>query len=141
MTLVCFKQCGYQNTAKMKRILIVEDDLSTRKLIEYLLQPHYEIMSASNGVEAKTILINEKLPDLIITDIEMPKMDGVELISELQNGGELSAIPIMVLSGNEPESLQEQLAGFGVNAFLKKPVQPKTLFWRVEECLGKLVML
>ncbi len=125
-----------------KRILIVEDDLSTRKLIEHLLKSHYDVASVGNGYEAK-LWLNSRMTsiDLIITDIEMPQMDGRQLISELKGSVNLNNIPVIVLSGNEPEELQKQLGEMGVEMFLNKPVKPKSLFERVEECLGKLAVL
>lgn len=124
-----------------RRLLVVEDEPSTRRLLAYLLQAHYEVTCVNNGREATDWLNDGNRADVIITDIEMPKMGGVELIRSLKSQPLLDQIPVIVLSSEKLEYLQHKLGTFEVEAFLEKPVQPRSLFWRVEESLGKLVTL
>ena len=120
---------------------MVEDEPSTQRLLEYLLRAHYEVVCMDDGREATNWLEAGNSADVIITDIEMPEMSGLELIMNLKCQPMLDQIPVIVLSSEDPEHLQQQLGAFKVAAFLEKPVQPRSLFWRVEESLGKLVCL
>jgi len=105
-----------------KKILIVDDDDSIRTLIELLLneilQKDSNIYTASNGKEALKILKNEKF-DFIISDIEMPVMDGHELLKELENNYNNTSIIIMSGTSNETEFSDFK----NVVGFLEKPFE------------------
>ena len=122
-----------------RRLLVVEDEQSTRRLLEYLLQAHYDVMCVKNGKEATDWLEAGNCVDVIITDIEMPMMGGLELIESLKSQPLLDQIPIIVLSSEDPKDLQQKLGVLEVEAFLEKPVQPRSLFWKVEKSLGRPV--
>ncbi len=95
-TLVLFLRESME--AKSKRVLVVDDEPSITELLEVLLEREgLEVSSASNGSEALRIL-DRVNPDLIITDITMPDMEGVEFISKLRKKGVSS--PIIAMSGN-----------------------------------------
>src|SRR4051812_26667656 len=84
----------------MSRVALVVDDsmLIRHSVCRFLEQRGFIVESASNGVDAMEIL-KTVLPDVIITDLQMPKMDGPELITKIKSGKQTSSIPIVVLSG------------------------------------------
>ncbi|OEK01220.1 hypothetical protein BFP97_06715 [Roseivirga sp. 4D4] len=124
----------------MKRqLLVVDDEQSSRRLLEFLLAPYYEVVCMSNGSDALKWLNEGNSADVIITDYEMPEMNGVELVTAIRKSARLYDMSVIVLSSEAPNALNTQFSHLEVKAFLTKPVDPKSLFWRVEESLGQLV--
>jgi CheY-like chemotaxis protein len=84
-------------------ILVVEDERALRKVMELVLQGEgYEVMTANNGREALAML-EQALPDLIISDYVMPEMDGAELVRRVRGNARLAGIPILLMSSAFPE--------------------------------------
>jgi len=121
----------------MTRILIVEDDLTTVQLIEFLLKKNnFEVLVAYNGVEALQISKEEK-PDLILMDVMMPKMDGIEAIKKLQEDKNTQDIPIVILSalGQEMDVMRGLEAG--ASGYIVKPFSSKELLDEIKAELEK----
>jgi len=119
----------------MAKILVVEDDYTTVQLIEFLLKKNkFEVLVANNGVEALEISRKQK-PDLILMDVIMPKMDGIEAIEKLQEDENTRDIPIVILSalGQEMDVMRGLQAG--ASGYIVKPFSPKEL---LDEIRGKL---
>jgi CheY-like chemotaxis protein len=84
----------------LKRILVVDDDPGVRFLLRLLFESvGYEVTEAQHGVAA-LIRVKEVLPDLVVTDITMPVMDGGQLIKRLKSDARTAALPIVAISGN-----------------------------------------
>ena len=122
-----------------RRILIVEDELGARRLMEYLLSAYYQVASVTNGREAIHWLDEGNEVDLIITDIEMPLMTGLEMVTYMEKVPVYSMIPYIVVSSRDRDSVLEEWQPKTEVNFLNKPLQPKTLYWKVEEVLTKSV--
>ena len=108
------------------RVLLVDDEVDIRELCtEYLTTAGYEVLQAGNGAEALDIAIGHK-PDVIVMDIEMPVMDGLEATRRLGADPRTSAIPVIVLSANTiaQHAKAERL---GCNVCLVKPCDPYDL--------------
>jgi len=102
----------------MKKILVIDDDTSTNESISsYLKEIGYEVFSASNGLEGLEIIKKLK-PNLIITDIRMPKLNGIELCYVLR-GLEYN-IPVIFISSYESDDYKN--GEFNVYAFISKPI-------------------
>ena len=115
-------------------ILLVEDNVSLLNFMSSLLEDEYKIITAKNGEEGVQTAL-KKIPDLIITDLMMPKLNGVELSSQLKNDEKTSHIPIIMLTGKTgPEN---EIAGLqsGVEEYITKPFNPKTFQIRIENIL------
>lgn len=105
---------------EMPSILIVEDDEDLRTFIRTILEEQYTVIEAENGQEAKDIALVE-IPDIIVSDIMMPVMDGIELLQELKKNIITSHIPIVLLSSKTTiESKLEGLA-YGADDYITKP--------------------
>lgn len=124
------------STAKHK-ILIVDDEPDIRELIEYNLKKEgYQVYTASNGLEgvaeAKKIL-----PDLIILDIMMPKMDGIEACRILRTMNEFKSTFMVFLTARSEE--YSEIAGFNVGAddYIAKPIKPRALTSRINAILRR----
>ncbi|MDZ8106136.1 MAG: ATP-binding protein [Nostoc sp. DedQUE12a] len=117
-------------------ILMVDDRWENRTVITNLLQPlGFNVVDASNGQEGLEKAIALK-PDLIITDLLMPEMDGFELIQHLRQTPEIQDVKIIVSSASVFESDQHRSLQAGGNKFLSKPVQADELFQQLESLLN-----
>jgi phosphoserine phosphatase RsbU/P len=117
---------------RVYKILICDDSPTIQLAIQEMLKSDsaekYETILANNGREA-CILANRFRPDLILMDIEMPEMDGIEAIRKIKSFDKLQTIPIVVLSGSR--SFQKAMK-FGANDFLLKPVDQYELLLRIQ---------
>ena len=117
-----------------KHILIVDDELAIIKLLRASLQARdYEVFSATNGAEALRALEIE-LPDLLILDITMPKMDGFEVCRQLR---EWSQIPIIMLSARGDETDKVKCLDLGADDYVTKPFSTNELMARVRSVLRR----
>ncbi len=120
-------------------ILIVDDSTTVRAVIEKTLRLSGveigNILHASNGKEALETLRNNWV-DLVLTDINMPIMNGVELINEMSQDEILKTIPIAIVSTEGSQTRVEELKSKGVKAYLRKPFTPESLKKLVIDLLG-----
>jgi len=120
-------------------ILVVEDDSTVRELLKYRLGKHYDVYTATNGEEALD-QVETKIPDLIISDIMMPKMDGFALQSALQSDKNTRVIPFIFLTARADEEARQQGQRKGVDDYITKPFDMETLLSRVERLLERVEM-
>ncbi|MGE5431822.1 MAG: ATP-binding protein [Syntrophomonadaceae bacterium] len=108
-------------------VLLVEDDPHVRSLWVKLVKktlPDFEVIQTSNGYEAISI-IQEKVPSLVITDHNMPLMNGIQLIESMRKRDESNKIPVIVVAGTLTEELKEKYYRLGAESVLAKPVDVK----------------
>ena len=118
------------------KILIVEDDLLTQKALEFRLKKDgYIVVKASDGLKGKELLISEN-PDLLITDLMIPFLSGLELIEFAKNQLK-KAIPVIVLSAANQEKIILDSFNLGADDFMSKPFSPLELTVRVKRLLAK----
>lgn len=112
----------------MARVLIAEDDLSIQFLLKEHLKHTFSIMTANNGMEALEVIENGQV-DLLITDIMMPVMDGIQLVNEIRKFNE--KLPVIMLTAKS--SITDKKEGFSVGAddYLTKPVDLEELTLRI----------
>ena len=114
----------------MKKILVVDDNLTNLKLISAELANYYDVSLAKSGALALQICIKEK-PDLILLDVEMPEMDGFQVIEKLKQNPQLSGIPVIFLTGNHDSSTEIRGLELGARDFITKPVEKSILLHRI----------
>jgi len=120
-----------------EKILVVDDEPHLRKLLHrYLSHAGYTIGLAGDGLEALE-LVRQQIPDLVITDVNMPNMNGLELTRRLRTSHKTARIPILMLSANKQES--DVLEGYaqGVDDYIGKPVELTILKVKVELLLRR----
>ncbi|MCP4326209.1 MAG: DUF4154 domain-containing protein [Alteromonadales bacterium] len=119
-----------------KRILVVDDIANNRNILEQMLVPiGFEIKKANDGVAAINSF-KEWSPDLILMDIKMPVLDGMQAVQKIKllpNGKEVAIIMVSATVLDETQKMVEQL---GLNGFIKKPVEFKDLLEQINRCLG-----
>lgn len=116
-------------------LLIVEDNSNIRQYIEESLQEDYRILQACNGKEGKTKAI-EQMPDLIVSDIMMPEMDGIEMMKILKTDIRTSHIPIILLTAKTSSDDQREGYDSGADSYLMKPFSAKLLQSRIRNILA-----
>ncbi|RKY29684.1 MAG: two-component system response regulator [Candidatus Omnitrophota bacterium] len=123
----------------MAKILIVEDERDIRSLVAKALSAKgYEVFEASNGYEGWYMLQKEK-PDLVILDIMMPVMDGMEVLKKIRNHPEFKEMPVIMLTGKSED--KDILEGYSVGAdyYITKPFDIKTVLIGVKMMLGEKI--
>lgn len=118
-------------------LLLVEDNEELLALMKRLLQREYRILTASDGREALAVVENEERVDLIISDIMMPEMDGIELTRNLKNRLETSHIPIILLTAKRTDEDKTEAYNVGADAYITKPFQLSLLDARIRNLLKK----
>lgn len=120
-------------------ILLVDDSTTVRAVIARSLElagvPVGNLHQAANGREALAILGREWI-DLVFADINMPVMNGVEMIEKMREDGLLQTIPVIICSTEGSVSRIEQLRAAGVRAYIRKPFTPELLRQVVEDTVG-----
>ena len=113
------------------KILVVDDNLVVLKLLRHLLESEdYLVITAENGVEALKLASTED-PDIIVTDYEMPEMDGVMLIKKLKGQISTRSIPVMMLTARDEEESELEGLDAGADDYLTKPIARKRFLARV----------
>ena len=112
----------------MRRILVTEDSATMRSLLIATIEScgDYEVVEAASGFEALRLLPREKV-DLIITDINMPDINGLELIRYVRNNESYTDTPLFIISTEGREKDVEKGLSLGANEYLVKPIDPKRL--------------
>lgn len=119
---------------KTPTVLVVEDNAEILQLVQRLLNRDYNVLTATNGKEAILILEHEKT-DIIVSDIIMPEMDGVELCRSLKYNIEYSHIPIILLTAKTDEKDRADAYESGADAFISKPFNLNVLHARIKNLL------
>jgi two-component system chemotaxis response regulator CheY len=111
----------------MKTILTVDDSPSIRQMLAYVLTSNgYEVIEASDGEEGLA-LAKTRRADLVLTDQNMPRMDGITLIKALRGLPEYKKVPIMMLTTESSQSLKQQGREAGATGWMVKPFDPDKL--------------
>jgi chemosensory pili system protein ChpA (sensor histidine kinase/response regulator) len=117
-------------------VMVVDDSLTIRRITGRLLtRAGYEVVEARDGVEALEKL-RTLLPQVVLLDIEMPRMDGFELTLQMRDDPRLRQVPIIVISSRTADKHRQHAAQLGVNLFLGKPYQEDELLARVAAFLA-----
>ena len=116
------------------RILIVEDNDDLRNFMQYPLQADFEVLLAEDGVEAWDI-VQKQMPDLVISDVMMPRMDGFELCRLIKSTYETSHIPVILLTALSGKAEQLHGLGLGADDYLTKPFDMTILVQRIKSII------
>lgn len=119
----------------MKKILIAEDEVNVGRVLKLVLsRENYAVDVVLNGEEALA-KINQNPPDLVISDLSMPKVDGAQLCRTIKNSPELAHIKVIICSALDEKVSQEKL-NLPADDFLAKPVDCNVLLTKVKNLLG-----
>ena len=123
----------------MQSILIVEDSATMRSLLAASLEEleiPVKITEADSGFEALRYLPRDRF-DLVVTDINMPDINGLELVSFIKKNDRYSSIPLVIVSTERSDRDRDKGLGLGADAYLVKPFEPETLRQVVRDLLAR----
>ena len=121
----------------MPAVLIVEDSENSAAMLEiaFLGIPGLSVLTTASGVEALRILDGASPVRAVVTDLNMPRMDGYELIRRVRSREKLSGMPIIVVSADTDPATPDRIAALGVQAFFPKPFSPALVRRKLEQLL------
>ncbi|MEM7707051.1 MAG: Hpt domain-containing protein [Pseudomonadota bacterium] len=127
-----------QEVDRPPTIMVVDDSITMRKVTSRVLQRHaMEVTTAKDGVDAVEQL-QDAVPDLMLLDIEMPRMDGFELATHMRNDERLKQVPIIMITSRTGDKHRDRAMEIGVNRYLGKPYQEAELLSNVRELLEEV---
>ncbi len=119
-----------------KMVMVVDDSITMRRVATKLLtRHHYEVVTAKDGVDALAQLADHH-PDVMLLDIEMPRMDGFELASHMKNDASLRDIPIIMITSRTGTKHRDHAMSIGVNQYMGKPYQEDELVEKIGSLVG-----
>jgi CheY-like chemotaxis protein len=123
----------------MYRIAVIEDHPDNQEVMKFILEsvPDYEVIVFNNAIEIKHLLTQGESFDLIISDIALPHMTGIEFVRFVRNELKQTMVPIIAASAHAFDASREAAMEAGFDAYLTKPIKVGTLLSLVERCLRK----
>lgn len=119
----------------MRKVMVVDDSSGVRKFVKYSLRVrNYKVITAEDGLDALEKLKDQEI-DLLLTDLNMPNLDGYSLIKKIRDSEDYTNLPIIILTSEEDE--KEKNMGFeaGANEYLVKPFKPEKVIKLVDKYL------
>jgi chemosensory pili system protein ChpA (sensor histidine kinase/response regulator) len=123
------------NTSQLRPrcVMVVDDSVTVRKVTTRLLERQgMDVMLAKDGVEAMSLL-GERTPDVLLLDIEMPRMDGFEVARQIRHDNRIADLPIIMISSRTGQKHQDHARTLGINRFLGKPFQENELLAAIDQ--------
>lgn len=118
-----------------KKILAIDDEKSIRFIIENTFNKDFDVVTLTNGMDALFYLQSGNMPDVIICDLEMPVLNGIEFVRRLRESGFFEEIPLIMLSGKEESSEKIKCFEMGADDYVLKPFNPRELLARIQRRL------
>ena len=116
-------------------VLVVEDDTVTRETMGIVLEEQgYRVVLACNGSDG-LLAFSERTPDLVVTDVNMPRMNGFEVLSRVRAG--YPDLPVIIITANHSRDAQGEARRLGADDFINKPVNLEDMLARIAACLDK----
>ena len=121
----------------MSTILIVEDNVANMTLSTFLLESAGHTVVAATTAEAGVTLAGESRPDLILMDIQLPDIDGIEALRRIREARPLDAVPVIAVSASVMPDDQQKIVRSGFDAFVTKPINLKSFLDTVQRFLAQ----
>jgi len=122
---------------KKPTILIVDDSKPILCLLKVVLGKKFDVFAATDGFQAMNWLIEGNRPDVIISDLEMPNINGIELIDFVCNSSYYDKLPVLVLSGSGENEIRERCGDLHIADYITKPFDPAELLEKVNKALNQ----
>ena len=121
----------------MKTALVIEDNEDNMKLITFILEKNgYSTIKAENGKMGIELALKEK-PDFILLDIQLPDIDGLEVLKELRSSEINGEIPIIAITSYAMSGDRERMIEAGCNGYLEKPIDPANIMNQINKVIGE----
>ncbi len=136
-TAIADEQRPREGKSLVKKVLIVEDNELNMKLFHDLLDAHgYQTVQTRNGLDALQ-LAREHQPDLILMDIQLPEISGLEVTKWLKEDDELATIPVVAVTAFAMKGDEERIRAGGCEAYISKPISVATFLETVRQFVGE----
>ena len=113
-------------------ILIIEDHDAVRLLLGLTFKKQFQVVTKRDGLEGLAWLAAGNFPDLIILDMQMPRLNGIGFLRQLRSSGMFNQIPVLLVSGNNDANENAELFDLGILDFIPKPFNPTLLYEKVK---------
>ena len=110
-----------------KQILIIEDHDCIRLLLGKFLSKKYNVSTRKDGLEGMSWLAKGNIPDLVILDMQMPRIDGLEFLTNIRSSGLFRELPVLIVSGEENPKHLIEYKKLGIDGFVAKPFNPNKI--------------
>ncbi len=124
--------------ANKLKLFIADDDYYMQNLLIEFLVDTYDIYIFNNGIEVVNYMHSGEIPDILVTDLNMPDLNGLELIKQLKSSDFFSVVPIIVLSGDDSSEMRIKCLDEGADDYLVKPFSPLELEARLRVILRRV---
>jgi len=121
----------------LNRIVFVEDDPSVQTVVRRYLAKNYDVLAFNNCMEALSFLQGGDLPDIIVTDLSTPVLNGFDFLTQLKSSGFFNSIPVIILSGEESTDTRIKCLEAGADDYVVKPFNPRELQARINVILKR----
>jgi CheY-like chemotaxis protein len=123
----------------MKRVLIIEDNENNMELISFILEAaDYETIAAMDGLTGVEKAITEQ-PDFIILDIQLPDIDGLEVLTRIRATEATEKIPVIAMTSYAMAGDRERMLNAGCNGYIEKPIDPERVVSQIEAVLKETI--
>lgn len=116
----------------MKKVLVVDDSKSILKMVKFVLDDKYDLYLSNSGSLALDILERKPI-DVVLMDVEMPEMDGIETVRKIRKMKNIKGIPVMFFTGSTSKDTVEKCMELGMVDYIVKPYKPDDLIDRLEK--------
>jgi DNA-binding response OmpR family regulator len=118
-------------------VLIIDDHDAVRLLLGLTFKKQYDVITKKDGIEGMAWLVAGNIPDLIMLDMQMPRLNGLDFLKQLKSSGVFRHVPVILVSANDNEEDIAMSFDLGIVDFISKPFNPITLKEKVKNILHK----
>ena len=121
-----------------KTLLALDDELSILKILDFYFNKNYHVVAKQNGKDALEWMQQGVIPDVIIADVNMPEINGLDFIRQIRASGFFKNVPLIMLSGNEGTTDKIKCLKAGADDYVIKPFNPEELEARIENIFRRI---
>ncbi|MCW3123433.1 MAG: response regulator transcription factor [Flavipsychrobacter sp.] len=125
------------NSRGLQQLIIIEDDLAIKTLLCTVLEYNFVVTAFENGMDALAYMQKGNIPDIIISDLNTPELNGYELLIQLKASNLFKSIPVIILSGEEGSETRIKCLEGGADDYIVKPFNPRELEVRINVILKR----
>ena len=137
----CLSLVWHKTKCQKLTLLLVEDDLIQRKIYHNFLSEKFHVIESDNGKDALTLIQQQTTKqqgiDLIVADIRMPKMSGIDLLEHINNNSNVAALPFIFLTAVDDQETMQNVNYLGIDSYLNKPIDKDSLLMEIEQVLAR----
>ncbi|MBY0481976.1 MAG: response regulator transcription factor [Chitinophagaceae bacterium] len=126
------------STVPLPSVLVVEDDAFIQAILNQTLSEHFSVTIFTDGMEGLNYLQSGNIPDIILSDLNIPGLNGMEFLEQVRNSGFFSSVPFIILSGKEDTDTRIRCLEAGADDYLIKPFNPRELDARLKNILRRM---